>query len=52
MNYVIYKIINTVNGKYYIGRHATKNVNDSYMGSGIGIKNRSEERRGGKECQP
>ena len=39
MYYTIYKITNLVNGKYYIGRHATKDVNDSYMGSGIGIKN-------------
>lgn len=39
MHYIIYKITNQVNGKYYIGRHATKDVNDSYMGSGIGIKN-------------
>ena len=39
MNYIIYKITNRLNGKYYIGRHATKNVHDSYMGSGIGIKN-------------
>ena len=37
--YIIYKITNQINGKYYIGRHATKDVNDSYMGSGIGIKN-------------
>jgi len=39
MHYTIYKITNHINGKYYIGRHATKNVNDSYMGSGIGIMN-------------
>jgi len=39
MHYTIYKITNKINGKYYIGRHATEDVNDSYMGSGIGIKN-------------
>jgi hypothetical protein len=37
--YFIYKITNLLNNKYYIGRHATTNINDKYMGSGVGIKN-------------
>jgi hypothetical protein len=39
MVFVIYKITNLINSKYYIGRHATKNINDNYYGSGTGIKN-------------
>lgn len=39
MRFVIYKITNIVNGRYYIGRHATKNINDEYMGSGKAISN-------------
>jgi hypothetical protein len=38
MFYTIYKIINLINNKYYIGMHVTKDINDSYLGSGIGIK--------------
>lgn len=34
MYYTIYKITNKVNGKIYIGCHKTKNIDDSYNGSG------------------
>jgi len=38
MRYTIYKITNEVNGKIYIGKHQTKDLNDGYMGSGKHLK--------------
>jgi len=34
MKHFIYKTTHT-NGKYYIGRHSTENINDGYIGSGL-----------------
>ena len=35
--YFIYKTTH-INGKYYIGRHASKKINDNYLGSGLWVK--------------
>jgi hypothetical protein len=35
MKYTIYKTVNTITGRYYIGMHATLNPNDTYLGSGL-----------------
>ena len=36
--YILYKITNKVNKKFYIGVHKTKDINDDYYGSGHYIK--------------
>lgn len=37
MFYTIYKIKNLANGKEYIGKHQTKDLEDGYMGSGVAL---------------
>ncbi|MFA5727548.1 MAG: hypothetical protein WC886_07905 [Saccharofermentanaceae bacterium] len=35
---IVYKTINNINGKEYIGIHTTNNINDGYLGSGTEFK--------------
>ena len=39
MYYFIYETTNLINGKKYIGKHITDNLNDGYLGSGLVLQN-------------
>lgn len=41
--YLVYKTTNLVNGKIYIGKHETDNLDDGYLGSGILIRRAIEK---------
>lgn len=38
MHYIVYKITNKLNGKFYVGVHTTENIDDGYMGSGTYLR--------------
>ena len=41
--YLIYQITNTINGKIYIGKHKTDQLDDEYMGSGTYLQRAKEK---------
>ena len=38
MKHLLYKTVNKLNGRFYVGMHSTRNINDAYLGSGRRLK--------------
>jgi group I intron endonuclease len=43
MFYTVYKTTNKIDGKIYVGKHQTKDLNDGYLGSGKALKRAIEK---------
>ena len=43
MFYTVYKVTNQINGKIYVGKHQTNNLDDWYLGSGKNLKRAIEK---------
>lgn len=41
----VYKTTNLINGKFYIGKHSTDDLEDGYLGSGIAIRRAVEKHK-------
>lgn len=37
-HFIVYRTVNQINGKFYIGQHITENSEDAYLGSGTRFK--------------
>jgi hypothetical protein len=44
MLHYTYKITDPQSGRYYVGRHSTENINDSYIGSGKWIRSLNDKK--------
>lgn len=38
MYHIVYQTTNLINGKIYVGKHSTENLNDGYLGSGLALE--------------